>query len=66
MIGDPIDNVRCIVRVAKGFAQSLRSRVDAHQISREQAVATFRDDLHGCDLVKTIAAASRPWMAWSR
>jgi methyl-accepting chemotaxis protein len=46
MINDRIDKVRAIVLTAIGFAQSLQAQVDAHQISHEQAVASFRDDVH--------------------
>jgi methyl-accepting chemotaxis protein len=46
MIDDRIDKVRAIVLAATGFAQSLQAQVDAHQISREQALATFRDEVH--------------------
>jgi methyl-accepting chemotaxis protein len=46
MINDRIDKVRAVVLAATGFAQSLQAQVDAHQISREQALATFRDEVH--------------------
>ena len=46
MIDDRIDKVHSIVLASIGFAQSLQARVDAHQISHEQAIATFRDDVH--------------------
>jgi methyl-accepting chemotaxis protein len=46
MIDDRIDKVRAVVLAATGFAQSLQAQVDAHQISREQALATFRDQVH--------------------
>ena len=46
MIDDRIDKVHAVVLAATGFAQSLQAQVDAHQISREQALATFRDQVH--------------------
>jgi len=46
MIDDRIDKLHGVVLAAAGFAQSLQAQVDAHQISREQALATFRDDVH--------------------
>jgi methyl-accepting chemotaxis protein len=46
MIDDRIDKVRAVVLAATGFAQALQAQVDAHQISREQALATFRDEVH--------------------
>jgi len=46
MIDDRIDKVHSIVLASIGFAQSLQARVDAHQISQEQAIATFRDEVH--------------------
>jgi methyl-accepting chemotaxis protein len=46
MINDRIDKVRAVVLAATGFAQSLQAQVDAHQITHEQAVATFRDEVH--------------------
>jgi methyl-accepting chemotaxis protein len=46
MINDRIDKVRAVVLAATGFAQSLQDQVDAHKLTREQAVATFRDEVH--------------------
>ena len=46
MIDDRIDKLRAVVISAMGFAQSLQAGVDAHQITQEQALATFRNDLH--------------------
>jgi methyl-accepting chemotaxis protein len=46
MINDRIDKVRAVVLTAIGFAQSLQGQVDAHQITHEQALATFRDEVH--------------------
>ena len=46
MIGDRVDKVRAVVQTALGIAQSLQNRVDAKQLTREQAVAMFRDDIH--------------------
>jgi methyl-accepting chemotaxis protein len=46
MVDDRIDKVRAVVLAATGFAQSLQAQVDAHQITGEQALATFRDEVH--------------------
>ena len=46
MIDDRIGMVRAVVLEAKGFAQSLQDRVDLREISRDQAVTTFRDEIH--------------------
>ncbi|HEY3845519.1 MAG TPA: methyl-accepting chemotaxis protein [Acetobacteraceae bacterium] len=46
MTNDRIDKVHAVVLAAIGFAQSLQSQVDAHQISQAQAIATFRDEVH--------------------
>jgi len=46
MIDDRIDKLRGVVLTATGFAGSLQARVDAHEISQEQAIASFRDAVH--------------------
>jgi methyl-accepting chemotaxis protein len=46
MIDDRIDKLRAVVQSAIGFAQSLERQVTAGRITREQAMAQFRDDLH--------------------
>lgn len=46
MISDRIEKVRAVVLTAVGFAETLQAQVEAHQISQEQALATFRDQVH--------------------
>ena len=46
MVDDRVDKLRAVVLAATGFAQSLQDQLDAHQITREQALATFRDEVH--------------------
>ena len=46
MFDDRIDKLRAVVQAAIGVAQSLQDQVAAHQITREQALAPFRDDVH--------------------
>ena len=46
MIEDRIDKLRAVVLAAKGFAQFLEQQVTAHKLTREQALATFREQLH--------------------
>lgn len=46
MIDDRVAMVRAVVVEAKGFAQSLQDRVDIHEITQEQAVGTFREEVH--------------------
>jgi hypothetical protein len=43
---DRIDKQRAVMQSAMGFAQSLEKQVTAGRITREQALARFRDDLH--------------------
>ena len=50
VIGGLIDNVRSIVRAARGFAQSLRFRVDAHRIGRREERAGGRGARSGGDV----------------
>jgi methyl-accepting chemotaxis protein len=46
MLDDRVDKLRSIALTATGFAQSLQARVDARQITQEQALAAFREDMH--------------------
>ena len=46
MIEGHVEKLRAVVYVAKGFAQVLEDQVAAGRLSREQALAQFRDDLH--------------------
>ena len=46
MIDGRIDKLRGVVLTATGFAQSLQAQVDAHQITQDQALAAFRDEVH--------------------
>src|SRR5271166_2766170 len=41
-----IDKLRAVVQSTIGIAQSLESRVAAHSLTREQAMAMLRDDIH--------------------
>jgi methyl-accepting chemotaxis protein len=47
MIEDRIDKLRAVVLTAEGFARFLEQQVSAHKLTREQALAEFRDQLHG-------------------
>ena len=46
MIDDRIIELRAVVQSAMGFARSLENQVTAGRLTREQALAQFRDDLH--------------------
>ena len=46
MIGDRVDKLRAVVQSAMGFARTLDKQVANGQITRDQALAQFRDDLH--------------------
>ncbi len=46
MLDDRVDKLRAVVQSAMGFAQSLEKQVTVGRITREQALAQFRDDLH--------------------
>ena len=46
MIDDRIDKLRAVVQSSIGFGQSLEKQVTAGRMTREQAMAQFRDDLH--------------------
>jgi methyl-accepting chemotaxis protein len=46
MFSDRIDKLRAVVQSTISIAQSLESRVAAHQLTREQALASLRDDVH--------------------
>jgi methyl-accepting chemotaxis protein len=46
MFDDRVDKLRAVVQSTVGIAQSLENRVVAHQITREQALDTIRDDIH--------------------
>jgi methyl-accepting chemotaxis protein len=46
MIEGRIEKLRAVVHSAIGFAQALENRVAAGRLTREQALALFRDDLH--------------------
>ena len=46
MFRDRIDKLRAVVQSTISIAQSLETRVAAHQLTREQALALLRDDVH--------------------
>jgi len=46
MIDDRIDKLRAITTLAEGLAQSLQDKVDSHEISQAEALATFRQQIH--------------------
>ena len=46
MFDDRIDKLRAVVQSTIGIAQSLENRVAAHALTREQALALLRDDIH--------------------
>jgi methyl-accepting chemotaxis protein len=46
MVDDRVDKLRAVVQSAIAFAHSLESRVVARQLTREQAMALLRDDIH--------------------
>ncbi|HEX3574189.1 MAG TPA: methyl-accepting chemotaxis protein [Rhodopila sp.] len=45
-IDDRIDKVHAVVVAASGFAKALEAQVQDHTITREQALASFRDQIH--------------------
>jgi len=46
MIDDRVDKLRAVVQSAMGIAQSLQDQIAAHKLTREQAMAELRDQLH--------------------
>ena len=46
MLSDRIDKLRAVVQSTISIAQSLDARVATHQLTREQALALLRDDVH--------------------
>ncbi len=46
MFDDRVDKLRAVVQSTISFAQSLENRVQTHQLTREQALALLRDDIH--------------------
>jgi methyl-accepting chemotaxis protein len=46
MLDDRIDKLRAVVLEARGFAQFLEKKVIAQRITREEALAEFREQLH--------------------
>ena len=46
MFEERIDKDRAVVQTTLGIAQSLESRVAAHQLTHEQALGMLRDDIH--------------------
>ena len=46
MFDDRVDKLRAVVQSTIGIAQSLENRVTAHALTREQALAMLRDDIH--------------------
>ena len=46
MLADRVDKLRGITETALGLAQSLEDQVTAHKLTREQAIALFRDAAH--------------------
>jgi methyl-accepting chemotaxis protein len=47
MLDDRLDKLRAVVESTIGFAQSLEKQVQAGRLTHDQALAQFRDDLHG-------------------
>src|SRR5579863_3217623 len=46
MLDDRVDKLRAVTLSAIGFAESLEAQVTARRMSREQALAEFRDEIH--------------------
>ncbi len=46
MFDDRVDKLRAVVQSTIGIAQSLEARVAARKLTREQALALLRDDIH--------------------
>jgi methyl-accepting chemotaxis protein len=46
MIDDRVDKLRTVVQSAISIAQSLENRITAKQLTRQQALALLRDDIH--------------------
>jgi methyl-accepting chemotaxis protein len=46
MVSDRVDKLHAVVQATIGIAHSLEDRVAANQLTREEAVALFRDDIH--------------------
>ncbi len=46
MFDDRVDKLRAVVQSTIAIAQSLENRVTAHALTREQALALLRDDVH--------------------
>ena len=46
MLDDRVDKLRAVVQSTIAFALSLETRVVAHQLTHEQALALLRDDIH--------------------
>ena len=46
MIDDRIDKLRSLVLTVRGFAESLESEVQAGRMTRDQAIATLRGEVH--------------------
>ncbi len=46
MVDDRVSKLTAIVQSVRGLATALESKVAAHQMTREQALAQMRDDIH--------------------
>ncbi len=46
MFDDRVDKLRAVVQSTLGIAQSLENQVTAHALTREQALAKLREDIH--------------------
>ena len=46
MFDDRVDKLRAVVQSTIAIAQSLEERILAHDLTREQALALLRDDIH--------------------
>ena len=46
MLDDRVDKLRAVVQSTLGIAQSLENQVTAHALTREQALAKLREDIH--------------------
>jgi methyl-accepting chemotaxis protein len=47
MIDDRIDKLRAVVQSTIGIARVLETQIEAHQLTREQALEHLRTDIHG-------------------
>jgi hypothetical protein len=65
MIEDRVAKLQAVVQSAKGFAQSFKKQVAAGRLTRDQAQAQFRDDLHTIRFDTVTMSLCRPFMGSS-